>query len=41
MHHSYGEGAVLNVVNGNRMVVKFKRAGIKVLNSRLVQLKKD
>lgn len=41
IHHTYGEGSVLNVVNGNRLVVKFKRAGIKVLNSMAVQLKKD
>ncbi len=41
IHHTYGEGTVLNVVNGNRMVVKFKRAGIKVLSSMAVQLKKD
>ncbi|NOZ14022.1 MAG: UvrD-helicase domain-containing protein [Acidobacteria bacterium] len=40
-HHTYGEGIVLNVVNGNRIVVKFNRIGIKVLNSRAVQLKKD
>ncbi len=41
LHHTYGEGTVLNIVNGNRIVVKFKRTGIKVLNSRTVQLKKD
>ncbi len=40
-HYTYGEGIVLNVVNNNRIVVKFKRTGIKVLNNRAVQLKKD
>ncbi|PJB76816.1 MAG: ATP-dependent DNA helicase PcrA [Acidobacteria bacterium CG_4_9_14_3_um_filter_49_7] len=40
-HHTYGEGTVLNLVNGDRMVVKFKRSGIKVLSSKVIQLRKD
>ncbi len=40
-HHTYGDGTVLNVVNGDRMVVKFKSAGIKVLSSKAIQLRKD
>ncbi len=36
IHATYGEGTVLNVVNGDRLVIKFKRAGIKVLNAGMV-----
>ena len=35
-HATYGEGTVLNVVNNDRLVIKFRRAGIKVLNARMV-----
>lgn len=36
IHATYGEGTVLNIVNGDRLVIKFKRAGIKVLNAGMV-----
>jgi DNA helicase-2/ATP-dependent DNA helicase PcrA len=36
-HHIYGEGTVLNLVDSQKLVIKFKRHGIKMLQSSVVE----